>query len=143
MGSRIGVLKIAAGRRGMTLEEYEKKIQNGFKWCTTCKQWKIKEFFGNDLTRSDGLDAHCFECRRVKNRKKKINLAPSQKIQQAASNAVNYAIKKGLFKKPTTLPCINCGLRADHYHHHLGYDRRHWLDVQALCRSCHKKSHFE
>ncbi len=64
-----GALKRSAKNAGMTIEEYQLKVSAGFKRCTRCKTWKLISEFGNDRTRSDGVDATCFSCRRVKERK--------------------------------------------------------------------------
>lgn len=55
----------------------------------------------------------------------------------AAGKAVGRAIKRGKIPHPATVSCKECGEQAREYHHHLGYEREHWLDVIALCRKCH------
>jgi hypothetical protein len=54
--------------------------------------------------------------------------------------AVAAALRSGALVRPDG--CQGCG-RAMHLvaHHHLGYAREHWLDVQWLCRRCHKIAH--
>jgi hypothetical protein len=53
-----------------------------------------------------------------------------------AKNAVNNALRDGKIKKPDK--CDKCGSTdALSAHHHKGYDKKHWLDVQWLCRDCH------
>jgi hypothetical protein len=54
--------------------------------------------------------------------------------------AVNNAVRDGKLPSVKTLFC-GCGCRAAHYHHHLGYEIEHWLDVIPLCRSCHNAAH--
>lgn len=66
MGSKIGVLKIAAKRVGLSFEDYMAQIEAGLKWCNCCRFWKETDKFGNDRTRGDGLDAKCLDCRHVK-----------------------------------------------------------------------------
>lgn len=142
MGNRIGITKVAAKKIGISYEDYIKKINEGLKWCTSCKQWKPREFFGIDKSRGDGLRAPCFDCSRVKYRKSRGLLAPSEKIQQAASNVIRTLIRQGKLPSPDTIPCIDCGKKAEVYHHHLGYNKSHWADVVALCKSCHHKRHW-
>lgn len=62
MGSRIGGLKSAAGKLGLTLEEYQKRVASGLKRCWCCKQWKPVTEFSMDHSRSDGIAAKCYEC---------------------------------------------------------------------------------
>lgn len=64
MGSKLGALKIAAGRLGITFEEYRGKVASGLKWCYRCKQWKPTADFNIDRSRGDGLSAKCYECQR-------------------------------------------------------------------------------
>lgn len=64
-----GALKVSAKKAGLTLDEYKATLESGLKRCTRCKAWKPLSDFGNDRSRSDGLDASCLECRHVKVRK--------------------------------------------------------------------------
>lgn len=59
MGSRLGVLKIAARRAGVSLEEYSAAIARGEKWCTGCRRFHPRTAFGPDRSRYDGLSASC------------------------------------------------------------------------------------
>ncbi len=56
-----------------------------------------------------------------------------------ARNAVYYAITHGKLAPPEGQLCFDCQEPAVQYDHYLGYDRAHWLDVQAVCLSCHWK----
>ena len=143
MGSKLGVMKIAAKKTGLSYEEYTAKTKAGFKWCWKCKSWLQRELFNIDKSRTDGLFATCQSCHRVKVRKKRKNAAPSIYIQNKATNAVRTAIRQGRISKPSKLPCFYCGKRAAEYHHYLGYERTHWLSVRATCRRCHRKQHWE
>jgi hypothetical protein len=58
--------------------------------------------------------------------------------RQAARNAVNDAVIRGVIVAPKHLICSNCKKQAQEYHHYKGYKREHWLDVIPLCRDCHK-----
>jgi len=39
MGSALGILKVAAGRIGISLDEYQARRAGGEKWCTACRAW--------------------------------------------------------------------------------------------------------
>jgi HNH endonuclease/NUMOD3 motif len=65
LGTNAGVLKVAAGRLGMTVEEYMARRQAGEKWCYRCDRWKPIDTFGQDKTRGDGHNASCLDCGRV------------------------------------------------------------------------------
>lgn len=65
MGSKIGVMKIAAKRIGVTIEEYQQQIEQGLKWCHSCRQWVERNGFHVDNSRGDGLAAICKTCRAV------------------------------------------------------------------------------
>lgn len=62
MGSRIGILKVAAQRTRHTLEEYSAKVARNLKWCTRCKRWRPTREFDRDRSRGDGLKASCRSC---------------------------------------------------------------------------------
>lgn len=143
MGSKLGAMKIAAKKAGVSLPEYLENIADGLKWCYSCREWLSKSQFGKDKHRGDKLAAICSTCRGIRGRKSKINSPPSAKIQQQASSAVSYQVKKGNMPKISTCKCAECGKKAAHYHHANGYAKEHWLDVVPLCRSCHKKAHYE
>ena len=57
-----------------------------------------------------------------------------------AHNAVNRAVATGKLSAPEANLCAHCGGDATEYHHH-SYEREHWLDVMALCHSCHMMIH--
>ena len=54
--------------------------------------------------------------------------------------AVAQAVQVGRLPEAASLPCADCGGRADRYHHH-SYAPEDWLDVTALCASCHVRRH--
>jgi hypothetical protein len=58
-----------------------------------------------------------------------------------AHTTVNRAVRRGLLPKASTQVCSVCGGKADHWHHHVGYEREHWLDVVAVCAPCHVAIH--
>jgi hypothetical protein len=61
--------------------------------------------------------------------------------QKRAHDAVGKAIQSGRLIRPSV--CTHClrerGLTQTKIegHHHHGYDRAHWLDVQWVCKVCH------
>ncbi len=58
-----------------------------------------------------------------------------------ATITVNNAIAAGRLPRADALACIKCGKPARDYHHDQGYAEAHWLDVIAVCRTCHSKIH--
>jgi hypothetical protein len=59
-----------------------------------------------------------------------------------AREAVADAIKHGKLLPVKFMICSHCKhRRAEHYHHHKGYDREHWLDVEPVCHICHTSIH--
>jgi len=59
MGSAEGVLKGAATRIGITVEEYRSLLAIGLKWCMSCTEWRPTADFGKDRSRGDGLKSTC------------------------------------------------------------------------------------
>lgn len=58
-----------------------------------------------------------------------------------SSNLVKNAITAGKLPRPDTLKCHYCPEQAEQYHHYLGYEPEHRLDVVPVCRICHNKIH--
>ena len=52
---------------------------------------------------------------------------------------VKYAIIRGNLLPIGDQLCLYCQQPAHEYHHYLGYDQEHWLDVVPTCRSCHRR----
>ena len=56
-----------------------------------------------------------------------------------ARYATNNAITAGKLPRPDTLQCHYCPKPAKEYHHYLGYEAKHALDVVPACKTCHQK----
>lgn len=56
-----------------------------------------------------------------------------------AHHAVEYAVRIGKLLPPGKFKCSYCPQQANEYHHHLGYEPKHYLDVIPICRKCHRK----
>lgn len=64
---------------------------------------------------------------------------PIFRKKQDARAVANQALRSG--KIIRLEHCENCGAIAKlQLHHHKGYAREHWLDVQQLCHACHLKA---
>lgn len=140
MGSKFGVTKVAAIRIGISVDRYQKMLSDGFKHCTKCKIWQPKELFNKDNHRGDGLASICRHCNSKK--KEKVGGPESARQETLAVEAIRKAIRNGRMRAAKELPCFYCGNNASHYHHYLGYEEKHRLDVRAACRSCHRKLHY-
>ena len=63
-----------------------------------------------------------------------------------ARNALTQAIRSGKFAKAKDCLCNICAslmgeMPAKTYHHLLGYEHEHRLDVVPLCATCHSEEH--
>ncbi len=58
-----------------------------------------------------------------------------------AREAVAYAVRTGKLPSISTRRCKECGEQAQHYHHHLGYEKEDWLEVIPICAICHTAAH--
>jgi hypothetical protein len=58
-------------------------------------------------------------------------------LQNKARASVHFAIKMGQLPKAKDQQCSYCVEPAIEYHHHLGYEPQHWLDVVPVCKQCH------
>ena len=157
MGSVMGALKGAAKRRGMSVEDYIDKLEEGEKWCTGCKAWHQYTEFKEDVTRSDGLSTVCASFNNARNRAKYVPVpdearkpygpprhTPRDGDKLQARHLVNIEVKRGRRPSPNDLPCAQCGHtgsdRRHEYHHHNGYSAAHHYDVIPLCSTCHHKA---
>lgn len=67
---------------------------------------------------------------------------PVERNKIEARAAINFGIKYGFLTRPDT--CQSNGKYGAkcsgiiEAHHHNGYDRKHWLDVEWLCVACHR-----
>lgn len=64
--------------------------------------------------------------------------SPIYAWKRAARAYVKACVMNGIIKQ---LPCERCGDPKVEGHHYKGYEERHWLDVQWLCRKHHKEAH--
>lgn len=63
---------------------------------------------------------------------------PEVKQRERARLAVKGAIKYGALVRPDHCDICGCECKPDAHHWH-GYDEDHKLDVQWVCKSCHKE----
>ncbi len=77
----------------------------------------------------------------------------NRRARRACSYMVNLKKQAQLFvyhqtsrrgmPKASSLRCVDCPKQASDYDHYLGYAKKHWLDVQPVCRSCHFKREYK
>ncbi len=103
-------------------------LQYGIKYRQTEKG---KEYY-SDYHQTERFKANCKQ-----NGKKYRNHFPER---TKANTAVNHAIRAGKMPRPDSLKC-SCGEQAEEYHH-ADYSQKHWFDVTAFCRGCHKNLHL-
>jgi hypothetical protein len=60
-----------------------------------------------------------------------------------ANDAVKRAIKTGKLIRPNRCSNPDCNKPCKPDGHHWSYEEEHWLDVEWLCKSCHKHLHAE
>ncbi len=163
--TEMGATKVAAQKSGLTVEEYSRRISDGFKKCTYCKQWISKYLFKVENSRHDKLSSVCESCRKIiyhknykpkqKRRGKRYTL-PRDNDKKQARGRVNHLIRMGLLDNPNDVPCLDCGHFTEmtsmggcnppktdktrhEYDHYLGYESKNHEKVQAVCSSCHHK----
>jgi len=158
MGSRLGILKTAAKKCGLSLEEYQRRLADGLKRCTFCEEWKPINCFGSDSTRWDGKMQGCAECRnaRAKETYEPISvllqlpfgprrIARRKGDKWQAKARINSDVEYGLRPNPNDLFCVKCGHKGSNrrheYHHVMGYEEMHHYDVLPLCSRCHHEEH--
>lgn len=130
MGSKIGVLKIAAKRIGIDFKDYIKKINQGLKYCYKCKNWKTKKQFCKDSARGDGLSSLCKSCRYER------KTSDPGKIERAEMLKKGFAWCSGCKK---WLP--SKGVRQGKCrHHHNEYARKRYRESEPFRKSRKNRS---
>ncbi len=138
------------------------------KSCRVCKKIKPLSEFPKNRSKKSGYNSECNTCcnkyykeyrqtekgkvahhkankkyRKTK-KGKAVNLKSVQRFnvrhpnQTKAVRTVNHAIRNGKLIRPNTQICHYCPAKAEQYHHHLGYEPEHWLDVIPVCIKCHQ-----
>lgn len=67
-----------------------------------------------------------------------ISRKRNPKTQQARHFVFNQILKGTLIRQP----CEICGEIKSEAHHYLGYEEKHWLDVQWLCVKHHNEANI-
>jgi hypothetical protein len=65
--------------------------------------------------------------------------APKLKQHNIARSIMRNEIARNCMRPARMFPCVDCGAQARDYDHHMGYEERHALDVEPVCRPCHNK----
>lgn len=73
-----------------------------------------------------------------------------KRYKRPAHTYINKLIKAGTLQSPSSFECVDksknprtCLGTAQQYDHYLGYDRKHWDDIEPVCYSCHGKRGWE
>jgi len=148
MGNKVGAIKIAAGKVGLTVDDYLSRVANGQKWCSNGRHWVSRSDFYSNRVKTDGLSPMCTPCRIAyrKLSKKQTSArrwkAPVDGAKMQANHRVTYLVSVGILPKPSVIPCSKCGHmgqdRKHEYHHFMGYAAEHHEVVECLCTKCHK-----
>lgn len=142
----------AAARIGITLAEYDRRLDAGEKWCGGCRAWHDRAAFAADRSRGDGMASRCrdsvnaaarasYQPRDRENGRRYVEARPGDVAQ--ARRRVNYLVEIGHLPRPDSEPCADCGHiwaggeRRHEYDHHLGYAPEHHEDVEPVCTTCH------
>ena len=139
--------------------------------CSKCKQVKPTSEFHVDSSRARGYSYRCKCCQRQRvrgpkpcdpesrrllaERQRQYRIRNQEELRQKANayrhdnrekykaaKALQRAIRYNVIPRAADCTCADCGAQAAHWHHE-SYAERDWLNVVALCGSCHKKRHAE
>lgn len=152
--TKAGARRIAAGRLGVTVLEYEEKLAAGLKHCGICRAWLARPYFSGDSSRVDGLASCCRDCVSARARSKYQPVPPEKRLpmgpaphperggdKKQARGRVSTLVRNGTLPPQASVPCVDCG--------HIGDDRRHEYDhfngygqgahtvVEVVCSVCH------
>lgn len=115
MGSKVGVLKIAAKRIGVSYDEYLEKINSGMKWCTSCKQFLPIDEFCKDSSQGDGHGTKCSQCRHSKAKYPDRASWRTRRIMAEKGFLYCTSCKKFYSKEEMTVRSGRCGKCATEY----------------------------
>jgi len=133
--------------------------KNGLQhWCKSCTSIYAKEYSQTSIGRAKNrkhsrmyksspkgaVTRQCYENREDVKLKRYLYIVEYRKQNPEKSKArrkVQYAIEKGSLPKASSLECVGCGNKAHEYHHYKGYESKHWLDVEPICKKCHIALH--
>jgi hypothetical protein len=152
--TKLGGVKIAAAKLGISTEQYQKNVKSGLKWCFSCQTWLKVSLFNQNKNARDGKDNRCRSCRRAFDRKRyqpiPIDIRKSRGFstkpgrdgdKTQARNRVNYAVTRNRLPHARNIPCVDCGHlgpdRLHEYDHYKGYDAVNHLEVECVCVPCH------
>ncbi|MEG4574282.1 hypothetical protein QUA56_16555 [Microcoleus sp. N3A4] len=154
--TKAGAIKVNANKLGISVEEYNQKVESGLKNCFRCKQWLSLDLFRSDKSRYDEKNPSCTKCRNAycrsrhksipKELRKPLGPPPSpcrDGDKRQARARVNHRIKAGKLPHPNSLACVDCNHfgsdKRHEYDHYKGYAGIHHLEVECVCTSCHGK----
>ena len=135
--------------------------KDGFcSWCKACKK-KINDRYRKRNKKIIALKAKKYYCKNkkryrvwakawgktpngMKSKRESLKRSYHKNIKAGrARTMLRYKVFQGEIKKP--INCEKCN-KTDcriNGHHHKGYEKEHWYDVQWICDDCHWKVHNE
>jgi hypothetical protein len=148
------------------IDQFRKKsgYRDGVSWCKKCEVEYTKEYQQTEAGKktvaryyernADKIKERYRQYEKTKNARKRASRyncsdkgkAYHKKARKLhpekynARQAVNCAIKRGELQAANTFICYfdGCTKQAQEYHHYLGYDEEHWLDVEPYCIQHHR-----
>lgn len=146
----VGGAKAAATKLKIYVEEYQQKINSGFKWCSHCRSFKPQILFNKSSRNKCQICSRAADRRRYKpvpieERKPRgfVPHPPRDGDKQQARNRVNRMVRNGKLPRAQAVPCTDCGhIGRDilhEYDHYLGYAAINHLEVQCVCVPCHNE----
>ena len=60
-GTKDGAVKMAAGKLGVSVDEYRKRKAAGDRWCWSCKMWKLAAQFPQNSGYPGGVSGKCLQ----------------------------------------------------------------------------------
>lgn len=110
-------------------------------YCPACERYMSNSYYirNHETVKKRHKDwAKTPEGRESKRRTAKLMYQNMPAEKKIAYGKMTYAIQSG---KLVRQPCQECGDTKVDGHHHNGYSKEHWYDVQWLCRKHHLDAH--
>lgn len=104
-------------------------------------RWYTKTPAGREVQRSFGKRDRASGKSRTA-RRSRWHSSPEERAKVQARQMVGLALKSGILTRPKR--CERCKRKCKpDGHHYLGYEGKHWLDVEWLCHDCHSLADLE
>jgi hypothetical protein len=108
MGTRIGAIKCAAKRCGITYEDYLRNLEAGLARCFYCNTWLSLDSFQKTTIRANSCSSMCKACKKIWDQTPKGRFSTYK--CKAKNRKIQFCLSFEEFMVFWNQPCYYCGL---------------------------------